>query len=92
MTPETLWRSDMILVTLRINGKAHKEVFNRMLDNDFNLILYLIKHLKMLPSKAAKAVYFKEFCLYHVETEKILAQGSAVTILRSGDNVDLVYK
>jgi hypothetical protein len=52
ITPELQWRSDILKVNLRINGKVYPESFNRTMDLDLNLILFLVKFLKMAPEIA----------------------------------------
>lgn len=59
INPEQQWRSDILKINLRINGKCYPEAFNRTMDLDMNFILYLIKFLKMTPEVATRSVYFK---------------------------------
>ena len=51
-----LWRGDVLQIILRINGKCFTEAFNRCLDVDLNLALYLIKFLKFTPEQAVEKV------------------------------------
>ena len=67
MTAEQKWRSEIIRIFLRINGKTFPEAFNRMIDIDLNLALYLVKFLKMTPQRASRAVFFREYRLFSQE-------------------------
>ena len=49
ITQEEKWRSDILPIVLRINGKDYPDIFNRCLDLDFNLALYLVKYMKKAP-------------------------------------------
>jgi hypothetical protein len=64
VTPQEIFRGDIMQITLRINGSEYEEAFNRYLDIDLNLILYVIKFLKRKPETAAKEVLHKRYCLY----------------------------
>ena len=90
ITPEQKWRSEILKISLRINGKEFAEVFNRMIDLDFNLALYLVKFLKMAPERAARAVYYKEYRLYFEKKKTVLKGVDYLKILHNLDVVDLV--
>jgi hypothetical protein len=87
MTPEQKWRSEILKISLRINGREFAEVFNRMIDLDFNLALYLVKFLKMTPDRAARAVFFKEYRLYSEKRKTVL---KAVDYLKQLNNLDVL--
>lgn len=60
------------------------------MDLDFNLILFLVKFLKMAPESASRSVYFKQYCLHHSVKNCILQQPGAIRQISNGDTVDLV--
>lgn len=80
------------MIQLRINGKVFNEAFNKMMDLDLNLVLYLVKFFKFDPVKAARSVYFKEFCLFHPRYEQVLFQVDALKKIFPDDVLDLVFK
>ena len=90
MDDEQKWRSMTIQINLRINGKTYSEAFNKMMDLDLNLILYLVKFLKLSPERASREVFFKRYCLHHYCRDQILQQPSALKIIQQGDTLDLV--
>ena len=90
ITPEQLWRTEILKINLRINGKTFTEAFNRHLDLDFNLILYLVKFLKMLPIRASRAVFFKEYRLFSQEKQCILKSPESLKLIFNNDTLDLV--
>lgn len=53
---EQKWRSEILSITIRVNGKSFKEAYNRVFTLDLNLILYLIKFLKIEPELASRKV------------------------------------
>ena len=61
---EKRWRSEILQICIRINGKEYWEAYNRLMELDLNLMLYLIKFLKMEPEMAAKKVDLNEYALY----------------------------
>ena len=69
---ERWWRSEVIEVRLRINGRIFNEVYNRMLHSEMNLILYLIKFLKLAPKIAAKKAEEGDYGLYHKRTNRLI--------------------
>ena len=69
---EKRWRSEILQVCIRINGKEYWEAYNRLIELDLNLMLYLIKFLKMEPEMAAKKVDLNEYALYCKDSRKII--------------------
>jgi hypothetical protein len=90
MSAESKWRSEIMKVNLRINGKMYPEAFNRVLDVDLNLILYIIKFLKFAPERAARAVFFREYCLYNSAKKTAIKGPDGLKLVFNSDTLDLV--
>jgi hypothetical protein len=77
---------------LRINGKEFEEAFNRYLDIDLNLILYVMKFLKRKPETAAKEVFYKRYALYSAQRKAFISeQKNFLPTLEEFDVLDLVF-
>lgn len=87
---EKKWRSEILLICIRINGKEYWEAYNRLVELDLNLILYLIKFLKLDPETAAKKVTFGEYALFCKDSRKIIEGFHGVKTISNGDVFDLV--
>ncbi len=90
LSPEQKWRSEILVINLRINGKVYPEAYNRLLDIDFNLILYLVKFLKMTPTRAVKAVFFHEYRLFSQEKNSVIKSPYSLRMIFNNDMLDLV--
>ena len=73
-----------------MNGKEYWEAYNRLIELDLNLTLYLVKFLKLEPEVAARKVDSCEFALYCKATRRVLEGFEGVKTISNGDVFDLV--